>query len=317
MSSISTRKCLWLCAVAGLVALLASMLAIPASAAAAAPQWRLVDLGLSTNSRAHAINARGDIVGEDNGRAFLWRNGQVTYLDDEGAGYSVATDINNRGDVVGHRWPGGAFLWRDGMITDLGADFAWAINDHGEVVGDASGNAYIWRDGVATRLDNLPGQLTSAQDLNNSGLVVGSSGFMNTVAVQWPPGGGIQPLTTVQGTTAVAVNDRSQVVGKGFAGPPRAYLWQRDGLTEIEPPQGHSTISPFGVNNRGLIVGDSIGLINDPFVWHRGRFTLLPLLSTIVGGTAHDINDRGQIVGFAGVAPPTGGLEWHAVLWTR
>ena len=153
--------------------------------------------------------------------------------------------------------------------------------------------------------------------LNDWVCVVGTRGVVSALAVQWPRGGGIQPLTTVLGTTAVGVNDHGQIVVKGYFGPPRAYLWQRGRVTVIEPPPGHGTLAPFRINNRGQIVGDSIGRLNDPFVWHRGRYTLLPLLSTMVGGTAHDINDRGQVAGFAGVAPPGGGLEWHAVLWTR
>ena len=47
MSSMSTRGRSWLRVVAIIVSLLAGVLAIPASAAAAAPQWRLVDLGLA------------------------------------------------------------------------------------------------------------------------------------------------------------------------------------------------------------------------------------------------------------------------------
>lgn len=325
MFSTSPRR-RWLRLAALVGALLASLVAIPgtATAGAGAAQWRIVDLGLGHYSSAHAINDRGHIVGDHDGRAFLWRDGKVTYLDSSGD-FAYATDINNHDEVVGFRLSGGSlttgFVWRDGVMTDLVTppgvpdSYPTAINDHGEVVGQMGGGAFRWRDGVMTALVGLPGAFHSeALDINNAGVIVGASGTMNTVAVSWRRGS-IQPLTTAEAVTAaLAVNDRGQVVLGNYSGP-RAFLWHRGRSTVIEPPSGYGVLQPWGMNNRGQVVGDTIGVTNEAFVWQRGRITLLPRLVANGPGTAKDINNRGQIVGFAASDPAT--LKFHAVLWTR
>ncbi|MEU4770024.1 hypothetical protein AB0H12_43080 [Actinosynnema sp. NPDC023794] len=66
-----------------------------------------VDLGLPGNSVATAINERGDIIGHasspdySSSRVFLWRDGQLTYLDSLGGAYSTPVALNNHGVVVG------------------------------------------------------------------------------------------------------------------------------------------------------------------------------------------------------------------------
>ena len=73
----------------------------------------------------------------------LWQNEKMTDL---GAlnEYSVAWDINNRGQVVGEfQMANGqvhAFLWKNGKMTDLGTlggffSSAFGINERGQVVG--------------------------------------------------------------------------------------------------------------------------------------------------------------------------------------
>lgn len=67
-----------------------------------------VDLGVPAPSEAVAINERGDVVGytagtgTDRPRAFLWRDGQVTYLEPLAGDYSMPIAINDHGVVVGH-----------------------------------------------------------------------------------------------------------------------------------------------------------------------------------------------------------------------
>ncbi|PSL47142.1 putative HAF family extracellular repeat protein [Saccharothrix carnea] len=66
-----------------------------------------VDLGVPDNSVATAINERGDIIGHtstpdySSTRVFLWRDGQLTYLDSLGGAYSTPVALNNHGVVVG------------------------------------------------------------------------------------------------------------------------------------------------------------------------------------------------------------------------
>jgi probable HAF family extracellular repeat protein len=97
-------------------------------------------------SAANAINAAGQIAGEvlvgtadhrvvEHG--FLWHNGAITDLGE----VAHVNDINSAAQVVGTRYDKDvgmmAFVWEDGVMTDLGEGDAHAINDDGQVVGQA------------------------------------------------------------------------------------------------------------------------------------------------------------------------------------
>lgn len=66
-----------------------------------------LDLGVPSPSEAVAVNERGDVIGwssadnPDAPRAFLWRNGRVTYLGSLGGAHSLPTALNDRGTIVG------------------------------------------------------------------------------------------------------------------------------------------------------------------------------------------------------------------------
>ncbi|MFJ6673963.1 hypothetical protein ACIQMJ_22875 [Actinosynnema sp. NPDC091369] len=68
---------------------------------------KAVDLGVPSPSEAVAVNERGDVIGwtsadnPDAPRAFLWRDGRVTYLGSLGGAHSLPTALNDRGTIVG------------------------------------------------------------------------------------------------------------------------------------------------------------------------------------------------------------------------
>lgn len=65
-------------------------------------------------------------------RAFLWQNGQITFI--KGAGQSeYAIAINQKGQVAGYSTDFGehAFVWQNGRATALGGGEANDINDMG------------------------------------------------------------------------------------------------------------------------------------------------------------------------------------------
>jgi probable HAF family extracellular repeat protein len=127
--------------------------------------WRggaVTDLGTlgGTTAQAWDINDRGEIAGwstDASGarRAFLHDGVAMRALPSLGGGFDQAQDINNGGWVVGQArdTAGGsrAVLWAGGSVFDLndrvvnGAgwvlDFAWGINDRGQVVGNATNAA--------------------------------------------------------------------------------------------------------------------------------------------------------------------------------
>jgi len=123
-----------------------------------------VDLmpGQRVLSQANGINDIGTIVGEIEKlpilgnhihRAFLYKQGKIQILGVlPGDNYSVATAINNVGQIVGRSSntksesrTTRAFLWSNGRMVDLNAliqrasgwrlNDAVAINDHGEIAG--------------------------------------------------------------------------------------------------------------------------------------------------------------------------------------
>ncbi len=114
----------------GLAVLVAAVL-VPASARADSPAaYTVIDLGMlpgDTYSLASGINERGDVAGESEGHAVLWQHGRIIDLGNLG-GYSFAADINERGEVVGS-----------------------------SSLGDGTTHAFLWRRGRMVDLGALPG----------------------------------------------------------------------------------------------------------------------------------------------------------------
>ncbi|MBI5705450.1 MAG: hypothetical protein HZC36_00490 [Armatimonadetes bacterium] len=160
----------------------------------------VIDLGTlgGEDSWAEAINEAGHIVGYaqtwpwTSSHAFLYANGVMTDLGSFVTNDSSwANDINNVGQVVGSSITssGGehAFIWKAGVMVDIGTlggsgSEATAINDLGHVVGTASvagsdtRHPFIYKNGLMTDIGlQYPGVPTYAEDINDSGQIVGWS----------------------------------------------------------------------------------------------------------------------------------------------
>ncbi len=134
--------------------------------------------------------------------AFLWENGILTELNTLGGYWSLAWDINNRGQIAGEAQTADglshAALWENSMITDIGGlegyaqSSAWAINESGQAVGSSFNDIYMFSDSSAFYWDREIGminlndyvapdsgwQLAWASDINDLGYIVGV-GFYN------------------------------------------------------------------------------------------------------------------------------------------
>ena len=222
---------------------------------------------------------------------------------DVGPEWSLATGINNRGDVtvVGIP-PGGprdqSWLWtqRDGLIdigglSPDGLTFADAVNDRGQVVGwseDVAGGryAFLWtKDGGMQNLGDLPGGEVSstAHHVTQQGLVVGHSYAADGMfAFRWTEKDGMRSLGDLPGgraeSAAKAANDRGQIVGVGHVENDyaRAVLWDAGGSMH------------------------DLGVLRPGDISH-----------------ADDINDRGQIVGWSAPHPGGTSLAFVPFLWTE
>jgi len=164
------------------------------------------DLGTlgGTSSRAVAINAAGQIVGDSSTpgdtayHAFLLTDGTMHDLGTLGGTDSRAWAVNDSGDVVGESYVPGdanehAFLFTAGAMRDLGTlgglnSFAFGINTGGTVVGQShtaastiyhpDPHAFLYAAGVMTDLNGLiPADsgwvLQQAAAINDAGQIVG------------------------------------------------------------------------------------------------------------------------------------------------
>lgn len=237
---------------------------------------------------ASALNNAGQIAGT-NTTAYVSTGGVIQDLGTLGGSFSRATDINDRGQVVG--WAERAdhslhpFLWDNGSMRDLGS-FGGAnnvvISDAGTVAGtgtDAAGrtHAFLW-DGALHDLGTLP----------------------------WAEGG------------VADINNRGQVVGTVFRGLEHyTFLWQDGVFTPLGSLPGGAWAAASRINNRGEIVGSS-GTTDwvHGVVWRDGQTYDLGTL----GGrrsSALDINAAGIVVGYSedSTVDSFGNGKIHAVMW--
>lgn len=289
----------------------------------ASPSCVVTDLGtLGGDCVANALNNNGLVVGQctaGSGKwdhAFLWDNGTMQDLGTFGGLVSQAHGINDAKDVVGlaavsdssYR----AFLWRDGVMKNLGtlggsASSAYAINQTGHITGQSL-HAFLWVDGTVTDLGSLH-DISVGYALNDADQVVG----FTTVPPPQPgtspashaclmSSSGIQDLGTGGGNLSVArgINAAGLVVGwviNSAAGTRRAAHWSSGSVTVL--PGGDESRA-YGVNDSGVIVGESAGLA---VRWKDGKLEDLNALPTTGSGltltSARAINKKGQIVGAA------------------
>lgn len=208
--------------------------------------------------------------------------GEVRTLADPSAS-SYATDASGSGVVVGtFTRPGGAmqgFRWSAAeglrLLPGLSGGYTEvrAVNDRGEMVGFSSeaqvltSQAVHWSaSGELRKLPTLGGGYASAQDANNLGQVVGIS--TNAAgqyrAALWEPDGTVRDLGTLGGEAsyAYAINERGEVVGhaRTASGEGRAFFWSpKSGMLELAPLPGHASAVARGINEKGQVVGISIG----------------------------------------------------------
>ena len=159
---------------------------------------------------------------------------------------SLAYDNNNVGQVVGRDDPAGRGGFGDG--------FVWSpLKCIMEMIGD------------------LPGGIvdTTARRINDHGQVVGNASSANGVAEAflWDPITGTQGLGDLPGgafeSRAFGINDLGQVVGTGTTDAGESgFLWtESDGMVEISSlitdgsASGWVLSHPKQINNRGQIVG--------------------------------------------------------------
>ncbi|MDD2760832.1 MAG: DUF3466 family protein, partial [Methylomonas sp.] len=268
------------------ISAVAAFLLANAADLAAAPSYRVVDLGLinpfATPSASAGINASGQVAGIGGGQAFI------------GDGHSIAAitiglglTINDSNQVAGFAYDfprndsmqAQAFRWNGSAIQKLGIpnSFGLGINNLGQVSGalDSTGNtdyrAFIW-DGTTPPqvLGTLGGSSSYGSGINDSGWSTGASDTGDNGAIHafvWN-GNTMRDIGTLGGehlpsSYGVAINEQGWVTGWSFHYDAdwnivnRAFLW--DGtMHDLGSLSGASETYGYGINSLGQVVGSSI-----------------------------------------------------------
>jgi probable HAF family extracellular repeat protein len=278
------------------------------------------------------INNRGDVLGKltvesHQGEVHAGLFSQGTNIDlhllvpgGDTNHYSGPIALNDNGQVLFYAYGGISwdrfFFYEQGHIVDLNEvlgrnDLAFvAMNNAGALVGvtivsNREAEAFLYADGKIQTFGTLPNAPQSgATAINDHGRILGWAGVEdepeNSRHVEFR-GGHISVLPRLPREGYVlGLNNRGDILGTIF-------LKRGGRISKI--PAGSIFQIPFqvgGFNNRGEVVG-SVFDIDSPLSVHAGLFfgrkmrDLNELIDPASGWKlfyAHDINDKGQIVGY-------------------
>lgn len=206
-------------------------------------------------------------------------------------------------------------------ITDLGKlggtdTEAHGLNESGQVVGVSNSHPFLWENGVMIDLGSLGGSQGIAFDVNNSGTVVGISYINGTNyhGFVWDATNLMHDLGTFGGpdSKAKSVNDAGKIVGSAelSTGEARAYIWDSVngkipiGTLGTESSAAELTSTEKIAGTSRLVSGNSHG-----YYWENNVFQDVGTFDG-VKSAATDVNNSGQVVGYASV-----GDEWHIYTW--
>ncbi len=260
---------------------------------------------------------------------------QFTSIEMPGSRFTVASDINSRGQIVGVYADGSGdhgFLLDRGNFTTIdipGASDTYisGINNSGVIIGafqDTAGVHCFVLEGETVTLIQHPDQFEMALNgINDRGQMVGAYLGSDMVVHGLLIDQGVFTTIDVPGSTgtyAQRINNRGQIVGDWYDS---AFLFHgfilEDGDFKIidtppKPPYTPQT-SVKGVNSYGEIVGFVSGLGSGylGFVEDRGAWTMFafpPASDT----RPVSVNDQRQIVGEYEEWTPSGEVHIHGFL---
>ena len=269
---------------------------------------------INTNGLVAGISGNSEIdplTGGPETRAVFWKDGQINDLRTLGGNESLASAVNNRGQIVGSA----ANAIPDPFNTSPFL-FGWGTQMH----------AFLWQNGEMRDLGTLGGPDSVAGLVNEAGQVAGIS---YTSYTPNPANGGAPPmhpflwengkmrdLGTIGGTQVFqlnALNERGQVVGSMTLADEdpnhvHPFLWNGKTLLSLGALGGNEGEADW-LNDAGEVVGHAATpnlcpggeTIDHAFLWGEGVMSDLgtvPGVDPLMGASgATGINSKTQIVG--------------------
>ncbi len=229
------------------------------------------------SSLNNADQVVGILGGGEATSSFLYDQGVLTRFTVPGARDTLATGINNQGQIVGtyndNRTGMHGFLDSNNSFTQLdvpgnvGTSAAAGLNDAGQIVGygqypgqPSSGFLY---EGGTYRNINFPGARdTYLRGINNAGTMIGYyQTSTKAYGFSYNSGGVFTTLDVPgsRGTTAYGINNLGVTVGSYTDSNNRGhgFLYNDGVFTTFDAPGGGGTL--YGINDLGEIVGQAGG----------------------------------------------------------
>ncbi|MFW5653058.1 MAG: hypothetical protein ACOC0P_03350 [Planctomycetota bacterium] len=308
-----------------------------ASTYAAPPTYYLTDLGDlgGEGTFARDVNDFAEVVGWgydnfDRQRAFLWRNGEMIDLGVlPGETESVATGINNLGQIVGYSGDRG-FYWEDGIMTEMptfdggGRVVPEDISDAGRACGYAfdSNGVYkgFWWDASQgwdflfelTVPSGITRHAARAINFNRFTAMDGDGGSFPTDSWRAYYSTYADVPDTGGSDYSLDINFSGWMTGHRYdsGGFADGFLWKStSNVTTITPVFGYTDQFQYGINDDGDCVGFS-RLLTGGFTFdfeatiyledENTNYRLEPYVTNLGAWdleAGRAINDRGQIVG--------------------
>jgi probable HAF family extracellular repeat protein len=269
--------------------------------AASQQQYTIMDLPSlgGTNSRANSINDRGWLAGYSNlggnqsRHAALWRGGALTDLGTLGGPNSNVTwSVKANSGII-------AGISQTATPDPLGEAWSSAAFYPGATGTGYINLGFVWQNGAMRALPTLGGNNGFATGANSRGQIVG-----------WAEN---------------SVHDSTCVPPQQLQFRPVVYGPNGNQIGELPLPAGDTSGAATGINEQGQAVGIS-GICDQAvgrytakhaLLWDKnGKITDLGNLGAPFWNTPTNINQRGDIVGFAGAPNDPDGNFLQAFIWT-
>lgn len=192
-----------------------------------------------------------------------------------------------------------------------------AINDNGQAVVNFNNRAYLWTlNGGLQDLGDLGGGKSYGYGINNLGQIVGESYINATTSHAFLWHGQMSDLGGLSGgvrSIAISINNLGIIIGGTFFSDNSIFPFRWTPNDLLQPMDLGGGIA-FKILDDGRMVG---GKNNHAWLWNApGPGTDLGGLPGFGYTEAEDINQNGQVVGFA---TPSQDVEYptHAFSWTQ